>query len=186
MELQELLALEPGSAERFESLWLGYTDSLGNPELRQAIAATYEGVNHNQILVHTGAEEAIFNFMNVALNPGDHIIVQAPYYQSLGEVARSIGAEVSPWEGNPAKGWELDIDMLKTLLRADTRVVVVNFPTTLPGFCPRLHLCASWPNSPISMGSLSFRMKSTVGWSLILPTAYRLLSSSATRRYRLV
>jgi aspartate/methionine/tyrosine aminotransferase len=136
MELQELLALEPGSAERFESLWLGYTDSLGNPELRQAIAATYERVNHNQILVHTGAEEAIFNFMNVALSPGDHIIVQAPYYQSLGEVARSTGAEVSPWEGNPAQGWELDIDMLKTLLRADTRVVVVNFPHNPTGFLP--------------------------------------------------
>ena len=37
MELGELLALEPGADERLSALWLGYTESTGNPELRQAI-----------------------------------------------------------------------------------------------------------------------------------------------------
>jgi aspartate/methionine/tyrosine aminotransferase len=87
-------------------------------------------------LVHAGAEEAIFNFMNVALDPGDHIVVHAPYYQSLGEVARGIGAEVSEWKGDPERSWELDLDDLKRALTGRTKVVVVNFPHNPTGFLP--------------------------------------------------
>jgi len=136
MELRDLLALEPGAREQFDSLWLGYTESLGDPQLRQAVAGLYEHVSADQVLVHAGAEEAIFNFMNVALGPGDHIVVHAPYYQSLGEVAPSIGAGVSEWRGDPERAWELDLDDLESLLTARTRVVVVNFPHNPTGFLP--------------------------------------------------
>lgn len=136
MELGALLALEPGAHERFSSLWLGYTESLGGSELRQAITTLYEHMTAEQILVHTGAEEAIFNFMNVALSSGDHIIVHAPYYQSLGEVARGLGAGVSDWQGDPKRAWELDIELLKKTLTDRTKVVVVNFPHNPTGFLP--------------------------------------------------
>ncbi len=136
MRLRELLALEAGAAERFESIWLGYTESLGNPELRQSISTLYEHVLADQVLVHAGAEEAIFNFMNVALNPGDHVVVHAPYYQSLGELARSIGAEVSEWQGDPEHAWQLDLEVLKSAINTRTRVVVVNFPHNPTGFLP--------------------------------------------------
>ncbi|NCC26186.1 MAG: aminotransferase class I/II-fold pyridoxal phosphate-dependent enzyme, partial [Deltaproteobacteria bacterium] len=88
------------------------------------------------VLVHAGAEEAIFTFMNVTVQSGDHVVVHAPYYQSLGEVARSVGAEVSAWRGNPERAWELDMGDLKALLRPDTKVVVVNFPHNPTGFLP--------------------------------------------------
>ena len=94
-----LLKLEQGALEEFSSVWLGYTESLGSAELRTQIASLYQKISSEQILVHTGAEEAIFNFMNVVLEAGDQIIVHAPYYQSLGEVACSIGAEVTEWKG---------------------------------------------------------------------------------------
>lgn len=136
MELGELLALEPGADRRFSTLRLGYTDALGHPELRQAITTLYETITSEQVMVHAGAEEAIFNFMNVALAPGDHLIVHAPYYQSLGEVARGIGAEVTAWQGHPERGWELDLDVLKRALTARTKVVVVNFPHNPTGFLP--------------------------------------------------
>lgn len=140
MPLKDLLALDPGAADRFAALWLGYTESAGHPELRQAIAALYEHISADQVLVHTGAEEAIFNFMNVALNPGDHVIVHAPYYQSLGEVARSIGAHVSEWRGDAKHGWELDIDLLQAALTPRTKLVVVNFPHNPTGFLPEHEL----------------------------------------------
>ncbi len=136
MELRDLLTFEPGAQDRLASLWLGYTESLGNPELRQAITTLYEYVTADQIIVHAGAEEAIFNFMNVALSAGDHVIVHAPYYQSLGEVARGIGAEVFEWQGNSERRWELDIEVLKNALTARTKVVVVNFPHNPTGFLP--------------------------------------------------
>jgi aspartate/methionine/tyrosine aminotransferase len=136
MKLRELLALEPGAREAFDSLWLGYTESSGDPQLRQAIAGLYERISADRVLVHAGAEEAIFNFMNVALAPGDHVVVHAPYNQSLGAVAQSIGADVSEWRGDPKRAWELDLDRLESLLTARTRVVVVNFPHNPTGFLP--------------------------------------------------
>lgn len=136
MELRELLSLEPDAPERFESLWLGYTESSGDPGLREAVASLYETITADHVLVHAGAEEAIFNFMNVALSSGDHVIVHAPCYQSLAQVARSIGADVSEWLGDPGHGWELDLDVLKRLLTPRTRVVVVNFPHNPTGFLP--------------------------------------------------
>ncbi len=138
LTIQDLLALEAGAQEEFSKLWLGYPDSLGHPELRQAITKIYTEVSEDQVLVHAGAEEAIFNFMNVTLSPGDHVVVQAPYYQSLGEVARAIGADVSLWQGNPERGWELDLEFLKSLLTTRTKLVVVNFPHNPTGFLPSL------------------------------------------------
>ncbi|MFW5722619.1 MAG: hypothetical protein ACOCVU_04760 [Desulfohalobiaceae bacterium] len=44
MSLGDLLALEPGAADRFQELWLGYTESLGAPALRGAIASLHEGI----------------------------------------------------------------------------------------------------------------------------------------------
>lgn len=137
LSVDDLLALEPGSRERFSALWLGYTESLGDPELRRQIATLYERIGPEQVLVHAGAEEAIFNFMNVALAPGDHLIVHAPCYQSLGEVARGIGAEVTEWRGAPGAGWQLDLGFLEDHLTSRTRVVVVNFPHNPTGFLPR-------------------------------------------------
>jgi aspartate/methionine/tyrosine aminotransferase len=136
MALGELLALEPGLQDHFSSLWLGYTESSGNPELRQAITTLYNGMAADQILVHAGAEEAIFNFMNVATEPGDHVVVHAPYYQSLGEVARGVGAEVSEWRANSQNAWQLDLDDLQAALTQRTKVVVVNLPHNPTGFLP--------------------------------------------------
>jgi len=136
MELGDLLALDPNAHERFLSLWLGYTESIGDPELRQAITTLYEHITADQVLVHAGAEEAIFNFMNVALRPGDHVIVHTPYYQSLGEVARGVGAEVTEWQGDPERGWKIDLGVLKDALTSRTKVVVINFPHNPTGFLP--------------------------------------------------
>ena len=89
-ELLELADAE--SRERWEGLSLGYTETPGAPFLRETIAALYQGVEPDDVLVYAGAEEAIFGFANVALGPGDHAVVVWPSYQSLHEVARGAGA----------------------------------------------------------------------------------------------
>lgn len=136
LSVGDLLKLEQNAHEELSSLWLGYTESLGSPELRAQIASLYPNISPGQILVHAGAEEAIFNFMNVVLSAGDQIIVHSPYYQSLGEVARSIGAEVTEWPGNPDRDWELDLQFLAENVTDRTRVVVVNVPHNPTGYLP--------------------------------------------------
>jgi aspartate/methionine/tyrosine aminotransferase len=135
-DLGWLLSLEAGAEQRFLDLGLGYTESPGHPDLRRTITGLYDSIGMEQILVHSGAEEAIFNFMNVALVPGDHVVAHSPCYQSLGEVAHGIGAEVAPWSGDPRNGWRLDLEDLKRALTDRTRVVVVNFPHNPTGFLP--------------------------------------------------
>ena len=134
MSVGELLALEPGAEERFSRQRLGYTESPGSPALRQAIAGLYVGTGSEQVLVHSGAEEAIFLFMHAALQPGDHLVVQSPCYQSLAEVARSIGCAVDPWPMREEEGWAPDLAELRRLLRPQTRAVVVNSPHNPTGF----------------------------------------------------
>lgn len=128
LSVGDLLKFDQIAQDKLSSLWLGYTESLGSPELRTQIVSLYKKTSSENIIVHAGAEEAIFNFMNVVLNAGDQIIVHSPYYQSLGEVARSIGASVIEWKGDPERSWELDLGFLEDALTDKTKVVVINFP----------------------------------------------------------
>jgi aspartate/methionine/tyrosine aminotransferase len=134
MTIAELLALEPGAAENFQSHWLGYTESQGSLSLRQTICGLYKTIQPDNILVHTGAEEAIFVFMHAALAAGDHIIVHSPCYQSLNDVARSIGCDVSLWIAREENGWALDFNELRRIIRPNTKAIILNTPHNPTGF----------------------------------------------------
>ncbi|MGE5250786.1 MAG: aminotransferase class I/II-fold pyridoxal phosphate-dependent enzyme [Bacteroidota bacterium] len=134
MSIGDLLALEPGADDLLRRTWLGYSESQGSPSLRAVIAAIYDRIQPEQILVHSGAEEAIFLFMHAVLHPGDHIIVHSPCYQSLADVAASIGCEVSLWTAREENGWALDLSDLPRLLRGSTRAIVVNTPHNPTGY----------------------------------------------------
>ena len=134
MSIADLLALESGADERFQQTWLGYTESQGDPKLRQAICGLYTTIQPEQVLVHAGAQEAIFLFMHAVLEQGDHIIVHSPGYQSLAEIARAIGCDVSPWRAREENGWALDLDELRHLMRTNTRAIVVNTPHNPTGY----------------------------------------------------
>ena len=124
MTVDELLALEPGASERLHQLWLGYTEVKGSRDLRERIAALYKTCGPDDILVHAGAEEAIYGFMQVFLQQGDHVIYLSPAYQSLYEVAASVGCEVTPWPLRQANdGWTLDMNELVSLIRPQTKLI---------------------------------------------------------------
>ncbi len=133
--VQELLALEPESDEKFKSLSLGYTETRGSDELRKAIAERYTKIGADGLLTHAG-QEGIFLFMNAALNPGDHVIVQGPCYQSLYEIARTIGCEVSFWkmQDDEYNKWSLDLDELEGMVQPNTKAIIVNMPHNPTGF----------------------------------------------------
>ncbi len=139
MTVAELLELEPGAAQRFQSCWLGYTESTGDPALREAISAIYDTVDPANVLVYAGAEEAIFLFAHAALEAGDHVVVQWPCYQSLMEVARGLGCHVTPWRARWDDGWIPDVDELARLVTPATRAIVINSPHNPTGYqMPRI------------------------------------------------
>ena len=66
--------------------------------------------------------------MNVLVGPGDHVIATWPGYQSLYEVARATGAEITLHGLHESDGWAVDIERLRSEVRPNTRVIVVNTP----------------------------------------------------------
>jgi aspartate/methionine/tyrosine aminotransferase len=88
------------------------------------------------VLVFAGAEEAIFCLLSTSLESGDHVVVTWPGYQSLYEVARAAGADVTLHELREADGWSLDVDRLVAEFRPGTRMVVVNAPHNPTGMLP--------------------------------------------------
>ena len=120
----------------WDGLRLGYTESLGHPLLRAEIAGLYETANPEDVMVFAGAQEAIFLLSHALLEPGDHAIVVWPAYQSLYEVARSVGAEVTLVELREADGWRLDVDEVRRAMRPETKAVVVNAPHNPTGMLP--------------------------------------------------
>ena len=106
MPMGDLLAMADDETRGlWDGLTLGYTESTGHPLLRREIAGLYETLEADDVLVFAGAEEAIFCLANVLLGPGDHAIVTWPGYQSLYEVARATGADVTLHELHETDGW---------------------------------------------------------------------------------
>lgn len=138
LSMAELLRLaDPDSRELWLRLRLGYTETAGHPLLRAAIAELYPALGPESILV-TAPEEAIFLSMHALLEPGDHVVCTFPGYQSLYEIARSKGCEVSLWRPEEASGWRFEVDSLRALVRNDTKLLVVNFPHNPTGYLPTL------------------------------------------------
>ena len=117
MRTEELLAMEPGAQEGYLKQWLGYTETWGDPDLRRAIAGLYQSMSAENVLVFHGAQEAIFGYMNVMLDPGDHMIAMYPNYQSAYEVANSVpGCELSKWYvRDDGEKWVVDFDELESV-----------------------------------------------------------------------
>ncbi len=111
------------------SLHLGYTESQGHPALREALAEMYEVVEPADVVVTNAPEEAIFILMETILEAGDRVVVQAPCYQSLKQLAIHKGCDVRTWDiVETQDGWLLDLDRLEALLTPETKLLVVNFP----------------------------------------------------------
>jgi aspartate/methionine/tyrosine aminotransferase len=126
--IKELLDLEPGAHERFLEHWCGYTESPGAPALREAIAAIYEKIKPDDILVMAAAEEGIFVLYHALAGAEDHIVVETPCYESGLEVARSTGAQVSEWRRTFENGWAHDVTVLEKLLQPNTKIIYINTP----------------------------------------------------------
>jgi aspartate/methionine/tyrosine aminotransferase len=129
MRLPELLALaDDDGRRRWDELWLGYTESEGSPELREAIAGQFATCGPADILVFSAPEEAIFHVAAALLDPGDHMIGITPAYQSSYEIPRSVGADITLVPLREDHGWTLDVDELAAAVTGRTKLIYVNFP----------------------------------------------------------
>jgi aspartate/methionine/tyrosine aminotransferase len=139
LSLDELLQMAtPESLQLWQGLRLGYTESPGHPLLRAEVARLYQHIPLGNVVI-AAPEEAIFIAMHTLLAPDDHVIVLSPTYQSLYEIARSIGCRVTSWKLEPGRdGWRLDLDQLEQSITPRTRLLILNFPNNPTGYLPSL------------------------------------------------
>jgi aspartate/methionine/tyrosine aminotransferase len=120
----------------WERLSLGYTESQGHPLLRQEVARLYSEITPADVLI-VAPEEGIFITMHALLEPGDHVIVTFPGYQSLYSIAEALGCRVTRWELEAGEvGWRLDLGLLEEAITPLTKLLVVNFPHNPTGYLP--------------------------------------------------
>ena len=106
---------------------LSYTEPYGAPDLRAAIAATYDACVAEDVLCFAGAEEGVYAFYRTILDEGSHVIVVTPNYQSAESIPSAI-CEVTGVALAEERCWTLDIDQVAAAIRPTTRVIYVNFP----------------------------------------------------------
>lgn len=128
MSMRDLLEMgTPEQRASFDDFWLGYTETWGAPDLREAVAATFAGRTAADILCFAGASEGIFAANHVLLDADSHAVVVTPNYQSHETLPLSICAATGvPLD--PEDGWSLDIDRVAAAIRPETRLVTINFP----------------------------------------------------------
>jgi aspartate/methionine/tyrosine aminotransferase len=133
MAIDDIYALvSPDAGMRIEralhGTTLGYSEARGSKALRSTLAETYMRATPDDIMVTTGAIEANFLLFNTLLSPGDHVVAVSPAYQQLHSVPRALGAEVDLWSVVQDDGFAYDLEMLESLVRDDTKMIVINTP----------------------------------------------------------
>ncbi|MFT3727467.1 MAG: aminotransferase class I/II-fold pyridoxal phosphate-dependent enzyme [Terricaulis sp.] len=110
-------------------LTLAYTDHLGHPGLRALLAQRAGGgLSADNVLITAGAASALFTVAITLLDRGDHIVVVRPNYATNIVTPRVLGCEISYLDLSFEEGFALDVGKLKSLVRANTKLISVTTP----------------------------------------------------------
>lgn len=110
-----------------------YTPSSGIPELRQAISEKLKSENGidykpHQIIVSCGAKHACYNAILATCNPGDEVIIPAPYWLSYPEMVKLAGAEPYIVQTRAENQYKLTPEELQSAISPSTKMVILNSP----------------------------------------------------------
>ena len=115
-----------------------YTAAGGMPELKQAVADKFRRENDlvydpQQILVSCGAKHSIYNLMQALLNPGDEVIIPAPYWVSYPDMAKLAGAEPVVIKAGIERRFKITGKQLARYITGKTRLLMLNSPSNPTG-----------------------------------------------------
>ncbi len=116
-----------------ESGFTKYTPSSGIPELRQAISDKFKADNGldykpSQIVVSNGAKHSCYNAILATCQPGDEVIIPAPYWLSYPEMVRLAGADPVFVQTTEENGWKMTAEQFQDAMTPRTKMVILNSP----------------------------------------------------------
>ncbi len=115
-----------------------YTPAGGLPALREAIAAKtlrdsgYE-VSPSQVLVTNGGKQAVYETFAALLDPGDELLLPAPYWTTYPEAARLAGGVPVEVFAGPERGYKVDVEQLEAARTPRTKALLFNSPSNPTG-----------------------------------------------------
>ncbi|UTT38786.1 pyridoxal phosphate-dependent aminotransferase [Glutamicibacter mishrai] len=115
-----------------------YSPAAGLPELREAIAAKtlrdsgYE-ISASQVLVTNGGKQAVYNTFATLLDPGDEVIVPAPYWTTYPEAIQLAGGKPVSIFAGPEQGYKVTVEQLESVLTERTKVLLFVSPSNPTG-----------------------------------------------------
>ena len=110
-----------------------YTPSSGMPELRTAISEKFKadnGIDYkpNQIIVSNGAKQSCYNAILACCEPGDEVIIPAPYWLSYPEMVRLTGAEPVIVPTTAENSYKMTAEEFENAMTPRTKMVIINSP----------------------------------------------------------
>ena len=139
LRLDELAARQSDRDALLEQ-HLSYIQTNGSVELREAVAALYDGATAGHVQITTGGSEANWLSLWHLIEPGDEVVLMTPNYLQAAGIARALGATVRSWPllrveggGGVPAAWRPDLDSLPSLVTPRTRAVVICTPNNPTG-----------------------------------------------------
>src|ERR1700731_1284626 len=125
--------IKQAAIEALQAGFTKYTPSAGIPELRAAIAeklAADNGLTYraSQIIVSNGAKHSCYNAVLATCQPGDEVIIPAPYWLSYPEMVRLAGADPVFVHTKEEHGWKLTAEEFENAMTPRTKMIVLNSP----------------------------------------------------------
>jgi aspartate aminotransferase len=110
-----------------------YTPSAGIPELRTAISEKFAADNQvdykpNQVIVSNGAKQSCYNAILACCEPGDEVIIPAPYWLSYPDMVRLVGAEPVIVQTKASNSYKMTADEFENAMTPRTKMVILNSP----------------------------------------------------------
>jgi aspartate aminotransferase len=119
-------------AESFKLKHYHYTDTLGIPKLREALARK-QGVSEDQVIVTPGGRFAVFSAVASLLKAGQELITIEPAWPAYKECADFIGAKTKILKTTLESKWSPDTKQLEEMITPGTKIIVLNYPNNPTG-----------------------------------------------------
>ena len=131
-------AIKQAAVKALDEGFTKYTPTNGIPELREAIArriAQEHGISYkpNEIIVSCGGKHALYNLFQALLNPGDEVVIFAPYWVSYADMVRLAEGVPVIVETRHEDGFEPSHEAIRKAIGPRTRAVIVNSPSNPTG-----------------------------------------------------
>ncbi len=130
--------IKDAAIQAIEKGFTKYTQVDGIPELKDAITKKLKRDNNlsytpDQVIASNGAKQSLFNLFQATINPGDEVIIPAPYWVTYPELVKYSGGKPITIETDDESGFKITPQQLEEVITSKTRMLILTSPSNPTG-----------------------------------------------------